>query len=77
MIFCYLVIKVISNYCIVYEFLELGVLFIFCIIIEMVYSEIGIDIYLGVRIGIYFMIDYGIGVVIGVISIIGNNVKFY
>lgn len=55
----------------------MNVLLILRILIEYFYSQIGIDIYLGVKIGLGFCIDYGIGMVIGGISQIGNNVKIY
>lgn len=53
------------------------VLFIFWMIVEWFYKEMGIDIYLGVMIGNYFFIDYGMGVVIGEICYIGYYVKIY
>src|SRR3712207_9003786 len=44
---------------------------------ELAHSETGIDIHPGARIGNYFTIDHGTGVVIGATCIIGNHVKLY
>ena len=74
---CYPAIRAISNYRIAHELLELGVPLIPRIITEMAHSETGIDIHPGACIGSHFTIDHGTGVVIGAISIIGNNVKLY
>ncbi len=74
---CYPAIRAISNYRIAHELLRLGVPLIPRIITEMAHSETGIDIHPGARIGSYFTIDHGTGVVIGETCIIGNNVKLY
>ena len=74
---CYPAIKAISNYRIAHELLQLGVPLIPRIITEMAHSETGIDIHPAAKIGEYFTIDHGTGVVIGATSIIGNNVKIY
>ncbi len=76
-IYCYPAIKAISNYRIAHQLLQLGVPLIPRIITEMAHSETGIDIHPAARIGEYFTIDHGTGVVIGATSIIGNNVKIY
>lgn len=44
---------------------------------EKMHGETGIDIHPGARIGTYFFIDHGTGVVIGETSIIGDHVKLY
>jgi len=44
---------------------------------EYSHSKTGIDIHPGAKIGKYFFIDHGTGVVIGETCIIGNNVKIY
>lgn len=44
---------------------------------EYIHSTTGIDIHPGARIGEYFFIDHGTGVVIGETSIIGENVRIY
>lgn len=76
-IFCYPGIRAITNYRIAHELLNLGVPLIPRIISEMAHSETGIDIHPGARIGHYFSIDHGTGVVIGETTVIGNNVKLY
>jgi serine O-acetyltransferase len=43
----------------------------------MAHSETGIDIHPGAKIGEYFSIDHGTGVVIGETAVLGNNVKLY
>ncbi len=47
------------------------------IITEYAHSQTGIDIHPGARIGKYFCIDHGTGVVIGETCIIGDHVKIY
>lgn len=74
---CYPAIRAISNYRIAHQLVELDVPLIPRIITEMAHSETGIDIHPAARIGSYFTIDHGTGVVIGATSIIGNNVKLY
>ncbi|HPW90706.1 MAG TPA: serine acetyltransferase [Paludibacteraceae bacterium] len=76
-IFCYPVIRAITNYRIAHELLILGVPLIPRIITELAHSETGIDIHPGATIGNYFTIDHGTGTVIGETSIIGNHVKIY
>ncbi|MCL2222547.1 MAG: serine O-acetyltransferase [Oscillospiraceae bacterium] len=44
---------------------------------EHAHNVTGIDIHPGAKIGEYFFIDHGTGVVIGETTIIGNNVKIY
>ncbi|MBC7826898.1 MAG: serine acetyltransferase [Chitinophagaceae bacterium] len=44
---------------------------------EHAHSKTGIDIHPGARIGEYFFIDHGTGIVIGETTVIGNNVKIY
>lgn len=74
---CYPAIRAISNYRIAHELLTLGVPLIPRIITEMAHSETGIDIHPGAKIGAYFTIDHGTGVVIGETCIIGDHVKLY
>ncbi len=76
-IFCYPVIRTLTNYRIANALLKLNVPLIPRIITEMAHSETGIDIHPGAEIGEYFTIDHGTGVVIGETTIIGNNVKIY
>jgi serine O-acetyltransferase len=74
---CYPVIKALTNYRIAHVLYELGVPLIPRMMTEMAHSETGIDIHPGAKIGNYFTIDHGTGVVIGATCIIGNNVKLY
>lgn len=76
-IYCYPTIRVLTNYRIAHQLLELNVPLIPRIIAEMAHSETGIDIHPGAKIGESFTIDHGTGVVIGETCIIGNNVKIY
>lgn len=76
-IFCYPTIRAVFNYRIAHELLKLGVPVIPRVITELAHSETGIDIHPGAKIGEYFSIDHGTGVVIGETSIIGNHVKLY
>jgi serine O-acetyltransferase len=76
-IYCYPTIRVLTNHRIAHELLQLGLPLIPRIISEMAHSETGIDIHPGARIGEFFTIDHGTGVVIGETCIIGNNVKIY
>lgn len=56
---------------------ELGVPIIPRIMTELAHSGTGIDIGAGAKIGEYFCIDHGTGVVIGETTVIGNHVKLY
>ena len=47
------------------------------IISELAHSQTGIDIHPGAKIGEFFAIDHGTGVVIGETSVIGDNVTIY
>jgi serine O-acetyltransferase len=76
-IFCYPSIRAMINHRTAHTLLKLGVPLIPRIISEMSHSETGIDIHPGARIGDYFCIDHGTGVVIGETCIIGNNVRIY
>ncbi|NTU52725.1 MAG: serine acetyltransferase, partial [Chlorobiaceae bacterium] len=76
-IFCYPSIRAMINHRTAHTLLHLGVPLIPRIISEMAHSETGIDIHPGARIGEYFCIDHGTGVVIGETCEIGNNVRIY
>jgi serine O-acetyltransferase len=76
-IFCYPSIRAMINHRTAHALLHLGVPLIPRIISEMAHSETGIDIHPGARIGEYFCIDHGTGVVIGETCEIGNNVRIY
>ena len=47
------------------------------ILTEYAHSKTGIDIHPAARIGEFFMMDHGTGIVIGETSVIGNHVKMY
>lgn len=76
-IFSYPSIRAVFNHRISHELLNLGVPVIPRVISELAHSETGIDIHPGARIGEYFSIDHGTGVVIGETCIIGNHVRLY
>lgn len=76
-IYCYPVIHSLIHHRVAHELLKLGVPLIPRIISEMAHSSTGIDIHPGAKIGEYFTIDHGTGVVIGETCIIGKNVKIY
>ncbi len=60
-----------------HELYELGVPLIPRIMTEHAHSETGIDINPGAKIGKYFFIDHGTGIVVGETTEIGDNVKIY
>lgn len=73
----YPAIKALLHYRTAHALLALGIPTLPRIITEMAHSATGIDIHPGARIGEYFGIDHGTGVVIGETSIIGNHVMIY
>jgi serine O-acetyltransferase len=64
-------------YRISHSMLQLGVKDIPRILTEYAHSKTGIDINPGAKIGAYFCIDHGTGVVIGETAVIGEHVKIY
>ncbi len=76
-IFCYPFLQVMLHHRIAHQLLLLGVPIIPRIIAEMAHSLTGVDIHPGAKIGEYFCIDHGTGVVIGETCIIGNHVMLY
>jgi len=60
-----------------HELYELGVPILPRMITEFGHERTGIDIHPGARIGTYFFIDHGTGVVIGETATIGTSVKLY
>ena len=76
-IFSYPVSNAMTHYRIAHRLYELQVPVIPRIITELAHSETGIDIHPGARIGEYFAIDHGTGVVIGETCIIGSHVTLY
>ncbi len=67
----------IVTYRIAHELFLLGVPLIPRIMTEHAHSHTGIDIHPGTKIGKYFFIDHGTGIVIGETTEIGNNVRVY
>ena len=76
-IICYPGLYAITVYRLAHEFYELNVPIIPRIMTEYAHSKTGIDINPGAKIGKYFFIDHGTGIVIGETTVIGNNVKLY
>ena len=76
-IICYPSIQAMIHYRVAHELLLLGIPVLPRIITELAHSETGIDIHPGAKIGEYFSIDHGTGVVIGETVIIGNHVNLY
>jgi serine O-acetyltransferase len=76
-IFCYPGVQAITYYRLAHELFQSGVPIIPRIITEHAHSVTGIDIHPGAKIGRYFFIDHGTGVVIGETSILGDRVRMY
>ncbi len=67
----------ISAYRIAHILYNMDMKFVSRVISEYAHSRTGIDINPGAKIGEYFFIDHGTGIVIGETCVIGNNVKIY
>ena len=67
----------IATYRIAHKLYEMGVPMIPRVMTEQAHETTGIDIHPGARIGRYFFIDHGTGVVIGETTTIGDHVKLY
>ena len=76
-IFCYPGLEAISVYRLAHILYELDIPFIPRMMSEWAHCRTGIDIHPGARIGDYFFIDHGTGVVIGETCEIGAHVKLY
>lgn len=76
-VFCYPSIVAMIHYRIAHKLHELGTPLIPRIISEIAHSKTGIDIHYEAKIGSYFAIDHGTGVVIGQTCIIGDRVVLY
>lgn len=74
---CYPGLFAITVYRIAHMLLELGVPYIPRIMCEYAHNKTGIEIHPGAKIGKYFFIDHGTGVVIGETTVIGDHVKIY
>lgn len=67
----------IAAYRVAHALHALGILALPRIITEYAHSRTGVDIHPGAKIGDYFCIDHGTGIVIGETTEIGNHVKIY
>jgi len=76
-VFCYPGLEAVTIYRIAHELVLLAVPLIPRMMTEHAHSKTGIDIHPGARIGPYFFIDHGTGVVIGETCDIGRHVKLY
>ncbi len=76
-IFCYPGLEAVTIYRLAHVLQEMSIPFIPRMMTEWAHSKTGIDIHPGARIGEYFFIDHGTGVVIGETCEIGNRVKLY
>jgi len=76
-IFCYPGLEAVTVYRLAHVLYELEVPLIPRMMTEWAHSKTGIDIHPGARIGQYFFIDHGTGVVIGQTCEIGDHVKLY
>ena len=76
-ILCYPSLVAMIHYRMAHRLLEIGVPILPRVITELAHSLTGIDIHPGARIGEFFSIDHGTGVVIGETAIIGNHVQLY
>ncbi len=76
-VFCYPGFEAIATHRIARALWELGVPLLPRIISESAHSRTGVDIHPGAKIGEYFFIDHGAGVVIGETCEIGDWVKIY
>jgi serine O-acetyltransferase len=76
-IFCYPGLVAITVYRLAHELHKLDIPFIPRMMTEWAHMRTGIDIHPGARIGNYFFIDHGTGVVVGETTEIGAHVKLY
>lgn len=76
-IFCYPSVKAMLHYRFAHMLVDLDVPLLPRIVSEIAHSETGIDIHPGAKIGEYFSIDHGTGVVIGETCVIGRHVTIY
>ena len=76
-VFCYPSIQAMLHYRTAHALHELGTPVIPRIITELAHSATGIDIHPAAKIGAWFSIDHGTGVVIGETCVIGDHVMLY
>lgn len=74
---CYPGYYAISVYRLAHELYTLNIPLIPRIMTEYAHQKTGVDIHAGAKIGEYFFIDHGTGIVIGETTTIGNHVKLY
>lgn len=76
-VYAYPAITVMIHYRFAHALIEAGIPLLPRMITEMAHSKTGIDIHPAAKIGEYFAIDHGTGIVIGATTIIGNHVMLY
>jgi len=76
-VLCYPAIVVMIHYRTAHALYQAGVPLLPRMISERAHSATGVDIHPAARIGEYFAIDHGTGVVVGATCIIGNHVMLY
>ncbi len=76
-ILCYPGFYAISIYRLAHELYELKMTLLSRIMTEYAHEKTGVDIHAGAKIGEYFCIDHGTGIVVGETCVIGNHVKLY
>ena len=76
-IYCYPGLFAVTVYRLAHILYELGVPMVPRIMTEHAHSVTGIDINPGAKIGRYFFIDHGTGIVVGETTVIGEHVKLY
>ena len=76
-VLCYPGFYAICIYRIAHELYDLNVPYIPRIMTEYAHEKTGIDINPGAKIGEYFCIDHGTGIVIGETAVLGHHVKLY
>ena len=76
-ILCYPGFYAISIYRLAHELYELKMALLSRIMTEYAHEKTGVDIHAGAKIGEYFCIDHGTGIVVGETCVIGDRVKLY
>ncbi len=74
---CYPGFYAISIYRLAHELYELKTPLLPRIMTEYAHEKTGVDIHAGAKIGEYFFIDHGTGIVVGETCVIGDHVKLY
>lgn len=76
-ILCYPGFYAISIYRLAHELYQLKMTLLSRIMTEYAHEKTGVDIHAGAKIGEYFCIDHGTGIVVGETCVIGDRVKLY